>query len=111
MAEKIVQSEIETFRPSGDVESSPSKNDESDGHESVALYSGKDTMEEKTLIRKQDVRILPLCVSMYLLSFLDRSNIGNARVLNADTDDDVSFPAPRNITKLITLCSYSPTPK
>lgn len=31
---------------------------------------------EKTLVWKQDLRIVPLCAAIYLLCYLDRSNIG-----------------------------------
>ncbi|KAL3462124.1 major facilitator superfamily domain-containing protein [Aspergillus heterothallicus] len=41
------------------------------------------------LVRKQDLRILPLTAFIYLLCYLDRSNIGNAKVLNADTGNDL----------------------
>ncbi|KKY17199.1 putative mfs [Phaeomoniella chlamydospora] len=34
---------------------------------------------EKRIVRKMDKRIVPLVSGMYLLSFLDRSNIGNAK--------------------------------
>jgi hypothetical protein len=43
----------------------------------------------KALVRKQDLRILPLSASIYLLCYLDRSNIGNAKVLNAETKNDL----------------------
>jgi hypothetical protein len=36
---------------------------------------------EKALVWKQDLRIIPLCAAIYLLCYLDRSNIG-------------AFPAP-----------------
>ncbi|KAF9225928.1 MFS general substrate transporter [Gyrodon lividus] len=36
--------------------------------------------EEKRLVRKLDRRILPLTCLLYLFAFLDRSNIGNARL-------------------------------
>ncbi|KAF9239791.1 major facilitator superfamily domain-containing protein [Melanogaster broomeanus] len=36
--------------------------------------------EEKRLVRKLDKRILPLTCLLYLFAFLDRSNIGNARL-------------------------------
>lgn len=32
--------------------------------------------EEKAMIWKQDLRIVPLCAAVYLLCYLDRSNIG-----------------------------------
>lgn len=44
---------------------------------------------EKRLIRRQDYRIVPLSAAIYLLCYLDRSNIGNAKVLNASTGDDL----------------------
>ncbi|KAJ5113823.1 hypothetical protein N7456_002357 [Penicillium angulare] len=48
-----------------------------------------DPNEEGRLIRKQDLRILPLSAGIYLLCYLDRSNIGNAKALNADTGNDL----------------------
>ncbi|QGI69866.1 hypothetical protein CEK26_002198 [Fusarium fujikuroi] len=44
---------------------------------------------EKKLVRKQDVRIIPLAAGIYLLCYLDRSNIGNAKVLNHTTGHDL----------------------
>lgn len=38
---------------------------------------------------RQDLRIIPLSASIYLLCYLDRSNIGNAKVLNSSTHDDL----------------------
>lgn len=37
-------------------------------------------IDEKKLIRKIDRRLLPLFTILYLLSFLDRGNIGNAKI-------------------------------
>ncbi|GAA5984017.1 hypothetical protein JCM5350_004993 [Sporobolomyces pararoseus] len=39
---------------------------------------------EKRIVRKQDWRIMPLICLCYLLNYLDRSNLGNARTLNSD---------------------------
>lgn len=41
---------------------------------------------ERKLVRKLDARLLPVLTMLYLLSFLDRSNIGNAKLdgLTAD---------------------------
>ncbi|KAL2005885.1 hypothetical protein VTN00DRAFT_10378 [Thermoascus crustaceus] len=44
---------------------------------------------EKALLWKQDLRVVPLSAGIYLLCYLDRSNIGNAKVLNADTHNDL----------------------
>jgi hypothetical protein len=63
----------------------------------------------RSLVWKQDLRIVPLSAFIYLLCYLDRSNIGifnavfsmenyffsnsrnlgNAKILNADTDNDL----------------------
>ncbi|CAI7572249.1 unnamed protein product [Penicillium manginii] len=45
--------------------------------------------DEKALVWKQDLRIVPLCAAIYLLCYLDRSNIGNAKILNQDTHNDL----------------------
>ena len=48
-----------------------------------------DPVLNKALVRKQDLRIVPLSAAIYLLCYLDRSNIGNAKVLNAKTGDNL----------------------
>jgi sugar phosphate permease len=42
--------------------------------------------QEKALVRKLDLRLLPALTALYLLSFLDRSNVANARIEGL-TDD------------------------
>ncbi|KAG5652791.1 hypothetical protein H0H81_003621 [Sphagnurus paluster] len=37
-------------------------------------------LEEKKLVRKLDRRILPIACLLYLFAYLDRSNLGNARL-------------------------------
>ena len=44
------------------------------------------TVNEKALLRRIDWRLLPAVGILYLLSFLDRSNVGNAK-LEGLTDD------------------------
>ncbi|KAL2064117.1 hypothetical protein VTL71DRAFT_4611 [Oculimacula yallundae] len=56
----------------------------------TTIESPKDrTAEDKALVWKQDLRIVPLCAAIYLLCYLDRSNIGNAKTLNAATRNDL----------------------
>ncbi|KAL4883912.1 major facilitator superfamily domain-containing protein [Aspergillus karnatakaensis] len=45
-----------------------------------------DEVAEKKLIRKMDYYILPFVVLLYLFSFLDRVNIGNARLYGLEED-------------------------
>lgn len=42
--------------------------------------------DEKALIRKLDVHLIPLVMALYLFSFLDRVNIGNARLYHLEAD-------------------------
>lgn len=45
-----------------------------------------DGINERALLRKIDWRLLPAVGILYLLSFLDRSNVGNARIEGLATD-------------------------
>lgn len=47
---------------------------------------GYDAKQEKALIRKIDRKLLPLLTILYLLSFLDRTNIGNARLFGLEKE-------------------------
>ncbi|KAI1205898.1 MFS general substrate transporter [Annulohypoxylon truncatum] len=56
----------------------------------VAQYENAPITEaEKALRWKQDKRIVPLSAGIYFLCYLDRSNIGNAKIMNASTGDDL----------------------
>ncbi|KAJ5914545.1 hypothetical protein N7504_003428 [Penicillium tannophilum] len=44
------------------------------------------SINEKSLLRKLDYRLLPPLTLLYLLSFLDRSNVGNAKLEGMTTD-------------------------
>ncbi|KAG5639040.1 hypothetical protein H0H81_007653 [Sphagnurus paluster] len=43
-------------------------------------------VEYKKLLRKLDIHLLPFISLLYLLSFLDRANIGNARIAGLGVD-------------------------
>lgn len=53
-------------------------------------YAAKDAewkaLHTKKLLRKVDLRLLPLLVLMYLLNFLDRSNLAQARLGSLEKD-------------------------
>lgn len=49
----------------------------------------EDKKRARRIVRKQDLRILPLCAWIYLLNYLDRGNIGNSKVLNEETGDSL----------------------
>ncbi|KAH6661984.1 MFS nicotinic acid transporter [Halenospora varia] len=43
-------------------------------------------IDPKKVLRKMDIRLIPMLAILYLLSFLDRSNIGNAKIQGMQTD-------------------------
>ncbi len=57
-------------------------------HESAVspVDDAVDTVEAKRIIRKIDFRLVPLLSFLYMLTFLDRVNIGNARLWNLEKD-------------------------
>ncbi|AEO67078.1 uncharacterized protein THITE_2115853 [Thermothielavioides terrestris NRRL 8126] len=57
----------------------------------LQLYTAE---EEKAVVAKFDRRLVVFMAVLYLLSFVDRSNIGNARV--AGMDDDLQSVPPRD---------------
>ena len=46
-------------------------------------FSGVD---EKKTLRKMDIRLIPVLAVLYLLAFLDRGNIGNAKIQGLTRD-------------------------
>jgi hypothetical protein len=50
----------------------------------------------KSILRKLDTRMLPMLAVLFLFSFLDRTNIGNAKILGLLTDLKLSGYVNRN---------------
>ncbi|KIY65803.1 permease of the major facilitator superfamily [Cylindrobasidium torrendii FP15055 ss-10] len=48
-----------------------------------------DTVKNRRLLAKADLRIVPLSAFIYLLCNLDRSNIGNAKIMNREEGNDL----------------------
>lgn len=49
-------------------------------------------VDEKKVLRKMDLRLLPMLSLLYLLSFLDRGNIGNAKIEGLTEDLHMTGP-------------------
>lgn len=49
-------------------------------------------VDEKKVLRKMDIRLIPMLSLLYLLAFLDRGNIGNAKIEGLDTDLGLTGP-------------------
>ncbi|KAH8884162.1 MFS general substrate transporter [Thozetella sp. PMI_491] len=54
--------------------------------ERVDSHIAIDPEAEKRLIRKCDLHVLPAIMAIYFLSFMDRTNIGNAKIQGMTTD-------------------------
>lgn len=59
---------------------------------------GDATVSEKSILRKLDLRLLPAVGVLYLLSFLDRSNVANAKV--EGLADDLNMTGNQYLTGL-----------
>ncbi|TQN70218.1 putative transporter, partial [Colletotrichum shisoi] len=55
-------------------------NDASGADSPSEVENGDEGVNTKALLRKLDAKLLPAVGILYLLSFLDRSNVGNARI-------------------------------
>ncbi|KAH7921920.1 MFS general substrate transporter [Leucogyrophana mollusca] len=60
--------------------------------DSPSIIEDHDPSEDRRIRRKVDLRLLPVLTILYLLSFLDRSNIGNAKIDGMATDLNLSAP-------------------
>jgi hypothetical protein len=49
-------------------------------------------LDEKKILRKMDLRLIPMLALLYLLSFLDRGNIGNAKIEGLVEDLNMTGP-------------------
>ncbi|KAK3680912.1 major facilitator superfamily domain-containing protein [Podospora appendiculata] len=74
------------------VPTSPLRNDKNEGVgvlarvPSVATIQSFAHLNEKAILRKMDMRLIPMLAALYLLSFLDRGNIGNAKIEGLQED-------------------------
>ena len=57
----------------------------------VTLASFKH-LDEKKILRKMDLRLIPMLALLYLLSFLDRGNIGNPKIEGLTEDLHMTGP-------------------
>lgn len=66
---------------------------EKDSKENDSSSTGNDVnfgVDEKRTLRKMDIRLIPALAVLYLLAFLDRGNIGNAKIQGLTKDLNLS---------------------
>ncbi|KAH8103759.1 MFS general substrate transporter [Phellopilus nigrolimitatus] len=81
--------DTEQFSPDAPADDNFKKNDEQADAVSESIsdsVGAQNSKEERKLVRKLDGRILPIACLMYLFAFLDRSNLGNARLQGLPQD-------------------------
>ena len=71
---------VETNRTSNYDETYPEKNERTDptGYDPVLNHFSDE--EIKKIVRRVDLRLIPLCGLMYCVSLLDRTNLSNAAI-------------------------------
>ncbi|KAF1939855.1 MFS general substrate transporter [Clathrospora elynae] len=87
-----------TSHPDGQRQSSSKKDAEEERSRIDALPQSPNSiptpsfahLDEKAVLRKMDLRLLPTLSLLYLLSFLDRGNIGNAKIEGLTEDLNMS---------------------
>ncbi|KAJ9092566.1 hypothetical protein QFC21_006797 [Naganishia friedmannii] len=76
---KVEVSHVEHQKDFNDKESYV-ENGRQHGQDTNEIVYVSGTAEEKALVRKMDMRLLPILWLMYVFNYLDRTNIGNAKV-------------------------------
>ncbi|KAL8693391.1 MAG: hypothetical protein Q9218_001783 [Villophora microphyllina] len=56
------------------------------GHSSPGILKPIDASMERRVLRKCDLHVIPFLAVLYLLAFLDRVNVGNARIQGLEDD-------------------------
>lgn len=75
-------------------------------HPLVSLFIDTDTDQDRKLLWKLDLKLIPWLTLLYLISFLDRTNIGNAKIDGLQEDLHMSNNQ-YNDTLTIFFISYS----
>lgn len=92
-SDNVVRTVLLSSSPSIDTMSQKHNEKAAQAHEDPITTLNSDFVEDKQrskrLRRKVDLRFLPLCAFIYLLNYLDRGNIGAARIMNEETNDDI----------------------
>ncbi|KAH0493367.1 hypothetical protein TgHK011_000040 [Trichoderma gracile] len=83
--EATQEPQVDLAAQAGDVEKNPLPVHDEDTIQRRSI----DRQLERRVVRKLDLNLVPLVMALYLLAFLDRSNIGNARI--AGMSDDLNL--------------------
>ncbi|UDD57891.1 hypothetical protein AFCA_005366 [Aspergillus flavus] len=88
--------------------------------ETPTLFTGAvsgDTAQEmlvRSILFKLDTRILPILAMLFLCSFLDRTNVGNAKILGLEDDLNITgrqYDIGLAVFYLTYICRYVEPPR
>ena len=79
-------SDLEKQYVSGDCGGSNNTSENGSGPDAIHVSDPIDRAAEKRLIRKCDLHVIPAIALLYSLAFIDRINIGNARIQGLEKD-------------------------
>lgn len=88
--------------------------DKTDFEKTVSLHEDAadgffDKKATTRLLRKMDKNLLPFLALLYLLSFLDRANIGNAKLAHLEEDLNLTGKWDYNVSLILQLSLSDPT--
>lgn len=61
-------------------------------HDESSISAAFSSVDEAAVLRKMDIRLIPMLSVLYLLAFLDRGNIGNAKIEGLVDDLNMTGP-------------------
>lgn len=79
----------------------------SEDHDPEAADLEIDGKESRRIIRRVDLRLLPILAALYSFALIDRTNLANARVAGAGTDLDLSVGERYSILVLVFFIPYT----
>ncbi|EEA19227.1 hypothetical protein EYB25_009301 [Talaromyces marneffei] len=94
------------------MEESP-QDEKLEGKSSPAAFSETENPSEvKKILFKTDIRVLPILALLFLCSFLDRTNVGNAKIVGLESDTGITdhqYDIGLTVFYLFYVCSELPS--
>ena len=103
MVQKVSQELQESMNASHDVKVDPS---ELERYDTAGEEIQIDPAVDRRITRKFDKHVIPWLFSLWLLAFIDRSNIGNARIIGLQSDLNLGTGPKFNIALTVFYIPY-----
>jgi hypothetical protein len=73
----------------------------------IEQLDSEDVHMERRVLRKIDIRLLPILGALYTIALIDRTNISVARISGLDDDLDLKVGSRASIVLLVSIASGS----